>query len=115
MGNATSHSLPGFFLPHDLQGPLDTLGLHHYPETRGAASHLNRDPYHPPTPSFCAKIEPIVTFQLYVTILTVSSEDMLEIKEFRTRSARNESRPTSTPKQKAKKLKARALKRPEAC
>src|ERR687897_3042619 len=33
----------------DLQRPLDGLGLHHHPETRGAAAHLDRDPYHLPT------------------------------------------------------------------
>src|SRR5215212_11106481 len=30
----------------DLQRPLDTLGLDHHPEARGAAAHPNRDPYH---------------------------------------------------------------------
>src|SRR5215203_2853022 len=33
----------------DLQRPLDALGLYHHPETRGAAAHLNGDPYHLPT------------------------------------------------------------------
>src|ERR687895_346727 len=58
----------------DLQRPLDALGLYHHPETRGAAAHLDRDPYHLSTPSFRVKIAMIITYQLYFTILTVSSE-----------------------------------------
>src|SRR5918995_5875383 len=63
---------------HDLQGSLDALGLHHHPETRGAAAHLDRDPYHLPTPSFRVKLAMIVTYRLYFTILTVNSETKSE-------------------------------------
>src|SRR5215208_539988 len=43
-------ALRGGVVPaRDLQRPLDALGLHHHPETRGAAAHLNGDPYHLPT------------------------------------------------------------------
>jgi hypothetical protein len=59
---------------HDLQGSLDALGLYRDPETRGAAAHLDRDPYHLPTPSFHPKMAMIITYQLYFTVLTVSSE-----------------------------------------
>src|SRR5215210_3103310 len=45
-------ALRGGVVPaRDLQRPLDALGLHHHPETRGAAAHLNEDPYHLPTSS----------------------------------------------------------------
>jgi hypothetical protein len=63
---------------HDLQASLDALGLYRHLETRCAAAHLNRDPYHLPTPSFRVKIAMIITYQLYFTILTVSSEIMLK-------------------------------------
>jgi hypothetical protein len=66
----------------DLQRPLDALGLYSHLETRRATPHLNRDPYHLPTPSFRVKIAMIITYQLYFTILTVSSEIKLKSEEF---------------------------------
>ena len=59
---------------HDLQGSLDALGPYRHPESRGATTHLDRDPYHLLTPSFHPKIAMIITYQLYFTVLTVSSE-----------------------------------------
>jgi hypothetical protein len=66
---------------HDLQRPLDALGLYRHLETRGAAAHLDRDPYHLPTPSFCAKIAMFTTYPLYFTILTVSSEIKVTLRD----------------------------------
>jgi hypothetical protein len=63
---------------HNLQGSLDALGLYRRPETRGAAAHPDRDPYHLPTPSFHPEIAMIITYQLYFTVLTVSSETKLK-------------------------------------
>jgi hypothetical protein len=37
---------------HVLQGSLDALGLYCHPETRRSTAHLDRDPYHFPTPTF---------------------------------------------------------------
>src|SRR5215212_325804 len=64
---------------HDLQRPLDALRLHHHPETRSAAAHLDRDPYHLLTSS--AQIPPIPAYQLYFTVLTVSSEIMQGVED----------------------------------
>ena len=36
----------------DLQGSLDALGSYRRPETRCAAAHMDRDPYHLSTPTF---------------------------------------------------------------
>jgi hypothetical protein len=67
----------------DLQRPLDALSLYCYLETRRTATHLDRDPYHLPTPSFRVKMAMFITYQLYFTILTVSSEIKLKSEEFR--------------------------------
>ena len=50
----------GVLLRHDLQGSFDALGLYRYPETGGAATHLDRDPYHVPTPTFPREIAMII-------------------------------------------------------
>ena len=68
---------------HDLQRPLDALSLYRHLETRCAADDLDRDPYHLPTPSFRAKMAMIITYELYFTVLTVSSEIKLRSEEFR--------------------------------
>ena len=62
----------GVVPPRYLQGPLDTLGLHHCPETSGTAANLHRNPYHHATPYHLRKLadnlRPVAPVPLFDTL-----------------------------------------------
>ncbi len=58
-------------LPHDFQGPLDTLCTDRYPIADGASSYFERNPYHSTLP-FCFRLR-CISFVM-TPLLTLGNE-----------------------------------------